>query len=272
MLYPNENGNIILTGGQFGWEWESYNDALTKANYAAVDFMHQTNLTEMLVSLIKEKTGCENVIVNVSDSYESENFSYIDHDSCGLVPKNREELENFIFNKNSWLFTGNDNDSASPEFYLVPTYTNEGIIKTKFLTELVIDDYNETVKFIVNPLDERGKIKNDDETTELIKDAIYYLTTDLYLTPDGILTKLNHSSYDTRNNYFQFDYYSSRDNKFLLDNKIYFICEGKFDKELKEINEGYDSYLKGRTKLFNEILERKNQDIIKFVNFTIKLI
>lgn len=34
-LYVHK-GTVHLTGGEFGWEYKKYNDAKTKANYAAV--------------------------------------------------------------------------------------------------------------------------------------------------------------------------------------------------------------------------------------------
>jgi len=32
----NEQGEVVLNGGQFGWEVEDYSDAGTKASYAAI--------------------------------------------------------------------------------------------------------------------------------------------------------------------------------------------------------------------------------------------
>jgi len=113
-IIPNENGDIVLTGGEFGWEWLKFNSALTKANYCAVDQATNPIHKQMLEEVLKKQTGCNEVLFN----YE-ENGSYIDHDSTGTAGNafvSKEVLRNFIFNKRSWLFTGNDNESAPPNF------------------------------------------------------------------------------------------------------------------------------------------------------------
>ncbi len=33
----NNDGCIVLTGGEFGWDWEMYHFAEDKANYCAID-------------------------------------------------------------------------------------------------------------------------------------------------------------------------------------------------------------------------------------------
>lgn len=111
-LYPNDDGNIILTGGQFGWEEEEYSDAFTKANYAAVDLFNNEEKRRMFIDVIKEHTGCNDVVFDFSLDWNNDEYSYIDHQSCGTVSdycNNKEELKNFIFNPNSILTTDNDN-------------------------------------------------------------------------------------------------------------------------------------------------------------------
>lgn len=142
-LYPDDEGNIILNGGEFGWEEETYTDAQTKANYVAVmilllesakktfseredkeSFRYYTlppfadENYELCKSnfedVIKEQTGCNAVIYNCTLDYNSNNWSHIDHqsfedeeDAKWLLSK--EEIRNFIFNPNSVLVTDNDN-------------------------------------------------------------------------------------------------------------------------------------------------------------------
>lgn len=153
-LYPNEEGNIILEGGEFGWEWFKHNDAKTKANYASIALK---NNPDILIKVIKEQTGCNDVIIHTSDDYSSPYYSYIDHESYGVCPTDEKSLKNFIFNKNSWLFGGNDNTTASPDFYIVPKYTKNGIIEPKFKYELSFKDKNitKTYKFLKYPTDEK---------------------------------------------------------------------------------------------------------------------
>lgn len=111
-IIPNEKGNIILEGGEFGWECDSFNDALTKANYCAIDFLHDKELIEQLKRVIKDYTNCNKVKIKADESYESPNWSYIDHQSSGTIRSRYftdEELKNFIFNKSCILYTDNDN-------------------------------------------------------------------------------------------------------------------------------------------------------------------
>lgn len=145
-IYPDENGKITLKGGEFGWQWEKYNDALTKANYAAisssgVDF-------NLLEKVIKNHTGAKKVEYIGNDTWNSGNYSYIDHDSCGLMSELNDEksLKNFLFNPRCWLFLGNDNQYSPPYFYDVNEveYTHKIIVKgTPLNLELKVDEYPE---------------------------------------------------------------------------------------------------------------------------------
>ncbi len=139
-LIPDTDGVIRLTGGEFGWEWESYNDPMTKANYCAMDQCnHKTNL-DMLVEVIKEHTGAVDVDVSNINGY-------VDHQSVGTSHDafvSKETLKNFIFSPESWLFTGNDNSSAPPNFYDVEF----GI---EYLYELSVEECSLTWKFQSKP-------------------------------------------------------------------------------------------------------------------------
>ncbi len=104
---PSKNGVITLTGGDFGWGWEKYNDALTKANYLA----HYAKGVNNFFNVIREQTGCE-VKFKVK--------GYIDHQSCGVgldLLKDKKRLRDFIFNKESYLYIGNDNSNPPNKFY-----------------------------------------------------------------------------------------------------------------------------------------------------------
>jgi hypothetical protein len=111
-IIPNEDGVITLTGGEFGWEVEEYNDALTKANYCAIDNAYDEEKMEMLNQVIEEQTGARLVVHEFDDNWGSPNWSYIDHQSRGTSDEafeSKEVLRQFIFNKNSILYTDNDN-------------------------------------------------------------------------------------------------------------------------------------------------------------------
>lgn len=139
-LVPDDDGNIVLTGGQFGWEWETYTDPQTKANYAAVYCSDSDGYTselksraskyrEMLIDVIKKHTGAKNVVFDFTTDWEEARklgveTSYIDHQSaiyeggdCDLAFKDEETLKNFLFNPASELETGNDNESRYGDDY-----------------------------------------------------------------------------------------------------------------------------------------------------------
>jgi hypothetical protein len=115
---PVEDGEVVLSGGEFGWEWNKYNDALTKANYAMVFSENHPAGRKMLADVIKKQTGAKTVL------FKDNNYSYIDHQSGpgeggeGVKAfESEENLRDFIFSLDSWLFTGNDNEDAPSNFY-----------------------------------------------------------------------------------------------------------------------------------------------------------
>lgn len=118
-IIPNGEGVIELRGGEFGWEIEDYHDAETKASYMALyadrySGQESESFTEIIKNVIKEQTGCKEVQFLFSDDYNSPYHSYIDHQSVDsdqyhYLFYNPEELRNFIFNKQSYLHTDNDN-------------------------------------------------------------------------------------------------------------------------------------------------------------------
>jgi hypothetical protein len=99
-IYPDTDGVVTLTGGEFGWDYFDSNEAIVKANYAAQALGDDC---ENLIEVIREQTGAEFVLIDTS-------HGYIDHQSVGLVNDDKEWLRKFIFSKGSWLYGGNDND------------------------------------------------------------------------------------------------------------------------------------------------------------------
>ena len=116
-IIPDEEGIIILRGDEFGWGWDKFNDALTKANYCAVllkNYPSRFNFSKSdFKELIKEVTGARKVKIKLDRD------SYIDHDSINNLSDiySKDQLKNFIFNKRSWLYIGNDNSYAPNNFY-----------------------------------------------------------------------------------------------------------------------------------------------------------
>lgn len=146
-IYPDQNGVVRIVGDDFGWEWFKNNDAQTKASYVAQSYQYDSEVLEKLADVIKEQTGAEKVVFELN--------GYVDHDSHGVAPKTFYEMKNFIFNKNSWLFGGNDNSEPSPEFYVVPEFKNGRMIVPEFKYELVIQGLERKTRFLDYPNEEQ---------------------------------------------------------------------------------------------------------------------
>lgn len=145
-IYPDDDGVITLEGGQYGWEWEKTNNTRKKANYMATYALGSETQADMLKELLLEHTGAKEVLITCSGDSDSDNHSYIDHQSArceggdgGNAFNSKEDLKNFIFNTNSWLFMGNDNDSA-PINYYEESMEKKFSVKIKGFDELVYSD------------------------------------------------------------------------------------------------------------------------------------
>jgi len=111
-LSQDEDGIITLNGGQFGWSGGDFFDAETKANYCAVDSYNNPEEREMLRRVIKEHTGCKDVVFNINFEYDCGDVSYIDHQSHGTSQEAFESeatLKRFLFNPESYITIDNDN-------------------------------------------------------------------------------------------------------------------------------------------------------------------
>src|SRR6185436_17955269 len=152
-IVPDDEGVIILSGGEYGWSWEKFNDPLSKANYCALDLQKNPANIRMLADVITQHTGAKKVVFSLE--------GYIDHQSAGASETafvNSEVLKNFIFNPKSWLFTGNDNDYAPPNFYDVDDmiYTHQlsisGVAETAKFTSLPnidTEEFQETISVLI---------------------------------------------------------------------------------------------------------------------------
>lgn len=243
-IYPDENGVITITGEEFGWEWFKHNDAMTKAQYAAQQFKYDEESLETLKEVIMEQTGAEDVVFDLEDGY-------IDHDSHGIIEKST--LRDFIFNKNSWLFGGNDNSTVDPIFYHVPEIKDGKVILPKYKYELVIEGMDRKTKFLKEP------------TKEEIEDAIDALTNSVVYTygtfkDEDIIWSLTRNdgsvyekSYQIPQNYETKEIIFSRKNS----NNIYHVnnnlrSDPGYDK-LKS-DEKRELFLKELSKIPNEVI------------------
>lgn len=116
----DEYGNVVLNGGEFGWEVEDYRDALTKANYVAIYIQQWSSSNQkdgfmkLFTEVLREQTSCNEVVFNFDGSCNHRNWSYIDHQSVedgqlDWLFESSETLRQFIFNPKSNLHTDNDN-------------------------------------------------------------------------------------------------------------------------------------------------------------------
>ncbi len=125
-IFLDENNNIVLEGGEFGWEEVKYFSPLDKANYIAVgikqilEFAPKSEIGRknaekyliMLIEVLQEQTNCNDVIFDFTTKYDGKNWSYIDHQSYSVFLEaltDKDTLKGFIFNPNSYLQTDNDN-------------------------------------------------------------------------------------------------------------------------------------------------------------------
>jgi len=183
-IYPDSEGTIYVDGDGYGWGYFKHNDAVTKLSYAAQQFNGDNFRLEMLTDLVKEQTGAENIVYRLE-------HGYVDHQSSDILrDMTAEELSNFIFNKNSWLFGGNDNLQPDPEFYIVPTYDKDGVKPPHFKYALKIEGIRETLRYLDYP-------SSDD-----ISDSLDSLFDYKSLTTDGRIISNNYMTYRERDNYF----------------------------------------------------------------------
>lgn len=199
-IYPDLDGKITIKGGEYGrGVFTRHNDVKTKLSYALTSTLYGVD-ENMLREIIQEQTGCDNIELLVSEDYNSPYFSYIDHDSVNIVPRTKEELRNFIFNKNSWLFIAYDEGTPPPNFYdALPLYLENGEVlepQYKFIFEVpsldiqykLLDFPNEEqLSDIVNSIDVRynatkGVVETDYNYwsgVEIYYERHYYYPVDL---------------------------------------------------------------------------------------------
>ena len=114
-LYPDhKEGVLTFTGGEFGWEFAKYHDAITKAEYLVTLFkVHGKSDQELFERVVLDHTGATRIEYDIKGEYD---VAYIDHQSTEDPSKpifhlTYETMKDFIFNPDSVLMTGNDNDN-----------------------------------------------------------------------------------------------------------------------------------------------------------------
>jgi hypothetical protein len=254
-IYPDQDGIIEIYGDEFGWEWFKHNDAKTKASYAAQQYQHNDSSLELIKEVIMEQTGAEDV------RFIGLNNGYVDHDSVGILDSDKESLRQFIFNKNSWLFGGNDNSTADPTFYHVPEFKDGKQILPRYKYELKIEGFDQTTKFLEYPDED----KLDDGLSALL-DGVY-LSEHGYFDNDNSIMSVMHR--DTRN-YFQYNYRKSPD----LENKVIYFTKDSWNAAHEIWKRDYGTndwggefgYKKCR-EIEEDLLNKENSPFVKSVKF-----
>ncbi len=179
------DGKVHISFGEFGWEWEKHTDAKTKASYVATYvFNYKTEKEQQLLTkVIQEFCGAEVVYNKINDEYDPK--GYIDHQSSddsnkGLnaIDFTEENIKKFIFCKNSFLLTGNDNSIIPPNIW------QKVIDKNKIKYEFEIEGYIFSL----------ASIKPDRDVDWGILAAIH-----------SFLDTINHTSFS--DGYYELDYH-----------------------------------------------------------------
>lgn len=123
-IKPNENGEIVLTTDEYGWEVAAYSHVIDRLSYATTYAMQTARSYEetgivynfnhpnilLLIDTVKEHTGATSVKIAKEAGYRE--YGYIDHQSekrAAEIFKNKKKLEHFLFNPESEFSTNNDN-------------------------------------------------------------------------------------------------------------------------------------------------------------------
>jgi len=107
-----EDGNI-----EFGWDVKDYCDTPSKINFAILQAMdaNKDEWMKMIFDVIKDHTGCDDIIVKITNDFLKPNYGYIDHASSSVEGSNIEmfesadKLKQFLFSDDSYIHTDNDN-------------------------------------------------------------------------------------------------------------------------------------------------------------------
>ena len=107
----NEDNNLELSFGDFGWEEMIFYNKYDRLAYAATfayNYANSEKLT-LFLKVLKEQTGANDIL---PANTEKKDFGYIDHQSVGeaaTIFEDEQSLRMFLFNPNSYFETDNDN-------------------------------------------------------------------------------------------------------------------------------------------------------------------
>lgn len=203
-----------------------------------------------------EQTGATEVVFESKDGYVNHGGYGTAHDAC----KSDESTKDFIFNKNSWLFTGNDNSIASPTFYDVPEYKDGRVINPTYKYELIIDGFDKTTKFKHKPTD-----TEIEDGIDSLMDGVLMFEQGGFITNQTIEFQITRSR-----DFFEKSWMVRQD---YTTGHILMVKEGNYENQI-ETKLKDDGKLEGlnwdeKSKLVREVLLTR-PDIAKQVKFTLK--
>lgn len=128
---------IPIRGDDFGWSYEKSNSCLTKLHYVCGFFfnsyepLYKHKRVVQLTKILKDFLGVSKVVYAweeevLNDPNHGPNdpctgSPNIDHNSYSEsreeIMESKDTIIDFIFNKNSWFFGGNDNSDAPAGYY-----------------------------------------------------------------------------------------------------------------------------------------------------------
>ena len=166
----------------------------------------------------------------------------------GLVSNNKEWLKDFIFNSNSWCFTGNDNSSIEDSFYEVPTYKEDGeVIPVVYNYTLQIPIFGINVDFVDEPDESKLQETIDDKLWNFKLDKNNN-TRDRYDRNSGLWMYIEHVDFKNK--------------------EILFFDEDEYEKIRKsDLFKDISSYL--RTRHITKHLIETYPDLIKKIPFNL---
>ena len=249
-----EDGSITLTGGSFGWSWEKFTDAQTKANYASVyafdasengKFSDPT-LMGMLTQVIQDHTGAKIVHYDMGDSSIDHQSAYSENGVPSFFA-DKDTLKNWIFNPKSILFTGNDNEKEPPNL----TDAEDTIYSHEF----VMGDYS--IKLKSYP-------ESQEDIKDLISDSVYQKAFSDYPYP-GEFDWENLSDDDQA-------YWVHHEKRKLFENNIYYIINARWEKEfgVDSFSDIEDNIVLLYQKKYDDDLNKEVLGKSKVVSFLIK--
>lgn len=110
-IFRQDNEVIEVSGWEYGWEWETYNDFHSKLDYMLTMMQYNDSFFEKVQKLIKDETWIE-----IQSNFENSD-SYVDHSDESIFSNMSDtELMQYLFNINSYVVTCNDNDEDSPDY------------------------------------------------------------------------------------------------------------------------------------------------------------